>query len=493
MTTDDIAVRVSNVTKEFKLKQQKGDPLISLFFSKSKDSVKSEVVQVLRGISFEINRGETVAIVGNNGVGKSTLLKIIAGIIQPTSGSVEVRGKLTSLLGRSIGFKKNMSATENIILYGMLLGLSKQEITERVPEVLEYAELEDYADVEIDHFSAGMLARLAFSTSIMVDSDVLLMDEALAVGDYAFHQKSFNAFLELKKQRKTIIFVSHGLEEVVRVADRAILIRDGQIEMIGEPRAVVKRHRELSSEGKPELEPNKNGFNNSIVNMVYPVDSPFLGDGSQAVINRHNWRATVLVDNNGPNIIEKNILDVGSHDGKFMYAALRIGAKFVEGIEPRQNLREAAKANLQHHKVDSSKYKITEVNILQRLRALEPNSYDTIFCFGIIDKMMNRYGIMKEIARLRPSLLIIDASVEEEGMSIESNSSQNSQNSGSNYQATSLEVLTRRLLESLLTTHGFTFKYIDWQENGIVTWAGLEDYRTQRRVSIIAAPPHHES
>jgi ABC-type polysaccharide/polyol phosphate transport system ATPase subunit len=254
ISEDGIAIRLSHVSKDFKISHNKSrlltDKLVNILMSKS----KSELLHVLEGISFEIRKGQMVGIMGRNGAGKTTLLKIIAGILKPNFGSIFVNGRLVPLLGLGVGFNENLSAIDNIVLYGMLLGLSKSEIKEKIPLVLKYAELEKFADARLQTFSTGMHARLAFATAIQVDPDILIIDEVLSVGDHFFRVKSFESIMEMRRRKKTILFVSHNLEQISKLCDSAILLHNGKIASNGEPARVIERYHEINKEQHNQAE-----------------------------------------------------------------------------------------------------------------------------------------------------------------------------------------------------------------------------------------------
>ena len=245
----EIAISVRNLSKEFKVHQTDKTGIknqsylhgLGMRLGKSKYTK----LQVLKDISFDVIKGEMVGILGRNGAGKSTLLRIIAGIMEPTSGTVKVSGNMTSLLTLQSGLNNKLTARENIIQYGLILGLSKSEILERVDDVLEFAGLENFADAQVSHFSSGMNARLVFSASMLANPDILLLDEILAVGDYHFYQKCLDLFKEIRKKEGTVILVSHSLQNVKQYCDRAMLLHDGKIELIGEPEVIIKRYKDL--------------------------------------------------------------------------------------------------------------------------------------------------------------------------------------------------------------------------------------------------------
>ncbi len=242
--SESIALRLENVSKTFRIRSNKDSTLFEFLTSFWKNNVDEEL-KVLQNINLTIHKGETLGILGLNGAGKSTLLKILAQIYAPDSGTLHVNGKLTPFLDLGTGFNGELSARENVYVYGILLGLSKKQITDKIGDIFEYAELEKFKNTKLKNFSSGMVARLAFSTAITVDPDVLLVDEVLAVGDALFRQKSYKAFLDFKQKNKTIIIVSHSVTQIQDLCDRAILLFNGKIISDGVPDVVAKEYAKL--------------------------------------------------------------------------------------------------------------------------------------------------------------------------------------------------------------------------------------------------------
>ncbi|MFA4930952.1 MAG: ABC transporter ATP-binding protein [Patescibacteria group bacterium] len=225
------AIKVENLTKEFVLDHFRHHTLREKLISSFRG--RREVFRALNDVSFEINQGEFLGIIGNNGSGKSTLLKILANIYVPTAGSVTINGKLSPFLELGVGFQPELSAWENIFLYGTLLGMSEKQIREKIDDIIAFSELEKFIDTKLNKFSSGMLVRLAFATAIQADFDILLLDEVLAVGDYGFQRKCQQIFAKLKTVGKTIVFVSHDLEAVKQYCDRVLVLADGQLARSG--------------------------------------------------------------------------------------------------------------------------------------------------------------------------------------------------------------------------------------------------------------------
>jgi len=239
--SQDSVVTVKGVNKSFKIHHEKNDSLFSLILNSfSRNSF--ETIDVLKNISFNLNKGEMLGIIGPNGSGKTTLLKILSGILKADGGQVKINGTVAPLLQLGVGFNGELTAKENIVLSGMLLGFSKSEMKKKVNNIIKFAELEKFADTRIKNFSTGMHARLAFSTAIQIDPDILLVDEVLAVGDINFVNKSYREFLAFKEKGKSIIFVSHSLDHIRNLCDRAMILESGAIKMIGNTEQIVEHY-----------------------------------------------------------------------------------------------------------------------------------------------------------------------------------------------------------------------------------------------------------
>lgn len=236
---DSNAIEVKNVTKKFKIYYDKGKMLKEkvLFWKRNKYDVR----WVLNGISFEVKKGEAIGLIGHNGCGKSTTLKILTGIMYPDGGTVELKGRVSSLLELGAGFHPDMSGRENIYINASIFGLSKKEIDRRIDEIIEFSELGNYIDDPVRTYSSGMYMRLAFSVAINVDADILLIDEILAVGDVNFQAKCFSKLMDIKRKGTTIVIVSHSMGQIEEICDRSIWIHDGLVRADGIPRDV---HRE---------------------------------------------------------------------------------------------------------------------------------------------------------------------------------------------------------------------------------------------------------
>ncbi len=242
----DIAIKVKHVSKDFKLYYDKANTLKEkiLFFSK-KNKSKDHVLHVLKDINLEIKKGESVALIGTNGSGKSTLLKLMNRIIYPTKGKITKDGKLTSLLELGAGFHDDFTGRENIYFNASIFGLTRKEIDAKLEEIIEFSELQEFIDNPVRTYSSGMYMRLAFSVAINVEADILLIDEILAVGDQHFQDKCFNKLRELKAAGKTIVIVTHSMNQVKDFCDRAVWLYKGEIRKDGKTDEVLKEYLEI--------------------------------------------------------------------------------------------------------------------------------------------------------------------------------------------------------------------------------------------------------
>lgn len=236
MNNNDNVIEVRDVKKKFKVYYDKGHTLKERAISAKRN--KYEDREILKGISFGIKRGDAVGLIGHNGCGKSTTLKLLTRIMYPDSGNIEIKGRVSSLLELGAGFHPDMSGRENIYINASIFGLSKKEIESRINDIIEFSELEEFIDNPVRTYSSGMYMRLAFSVAINVNADILLIDEILAVGDVNFQAKCFNKMMEIKNKGTTIVLVSHSMEQIEMLCDRSIWIHEGQIRMDGDSREV---------------------------------------------------------------------------------------------------------------------------------------------------------------------------------------------------------------------------------------------------------------
>jgi ABC-type polysaccharide/polyol phosphate transport system ATPase subunit len=239
-----IAVSASGITKRFRLPHQQRTSVKEHFLHPFRRG-SYELQVALDAVSFEIEEGEMFGVIGPNGSGKSTLLKIIAGIYRADEGRLDVRGKLSPFIELGVGFNPELNARDNIRINGTLLGLTKEELRDRFDEIVGFAGLERFVDQKLKNYSSGMQLRLAYSIAIQVPFDILLLDEVLAVGDQAFQEKCFTTFEQMRRDGKTIVFVSHDLGSVGEFCDRTLLLRGGHAVELGPTAEVIERYSEL--------------------------------------------------------------------------------------------------------------------------------------------------------------------------------------------------------------------------------------------------------
>jgi len=229
---EEISIKVTNVSKSFKLPHEKNSSIKSLVLNPFKKRTY-EKQEVLKDINFEIKKGEFFGIVGRNGSGKSTLLKLLAGIYSPDKGHIQVSGKLTPFIELGVGFNPELTGRENVFLNGALLGFNRKKMSAMYDDIVEFAELEKFMDQKLKNYSSGMQVRLAFSIAICAESDILLLDEVLAVGDADFQRKCYNYFSSLKKTKHTVVFISHDMAAVRQYCDKVLFLNEGVIKLIG--------------------------------------------------------------------------------------------------------------------------------------------------------------------------------------------------------------------------------------------------------------------
>jgi lipopolysaccharide transport system ATP-binding protein len=248
------AVTVKNVSKKFRIPHEKRTTLFENIIGAFRGRQSYEEFWALKDVSFEIKKGETLGIIGENGSGKTTLLSIIANVLRADSGTCKVHGKIAPFLGLGVGFEPELTGRENVYLYGSILGLTRKTIQDRYDDIVGFAELEKFMDMKLKNYSSGMYMRLAFATAVNVDPDILLIDEVFAVGDESFQKKCGEKMMEFKKNKKTIIFVSHALPSVKQLCERSILLVKGEVKQIGDTQSVIDAyHKHLSEKSETAL------------------------------------------------------------------------------------------------------------------------------------------------------------------------------------------------------------------------------------------------
>lgn len=266
-------IELKNISKKFEITHQKRDTLKENFIGFMKRGKnKKEAVWAVKDITFDVEKGECIGIVGENAAGKTTLLKIIGKVMRPTEGNVVVRGKIAPLLTLGIGFEQELTAKENVYLYGSIMGLSQKQIDEKYKKIVRFSELEHFMNAKLKTFSSGMSVRLGFATAVNVDADILLVDEVLSVGDGAFQKKCLDKFEEFKKEGKTILYVSHSTGTIKKYCDKVIFLHRGKIKAFGETEKIVEMYE------RHLINKQLKTYNSDIIRMMRE-----LGDGYPSI------------------------------------------------------------------------------------------------------------------------------------------------------------------------------------------------------------------
>ncbi len=308
------AISVKGITKKYLIQRGKEPTFKGAIMDWLKRRTPFTAFPALEDVSFEVRKGETVGIIGENGSGKSTLLGVIAGILKPTSGEINIQGSVATLLELGAGFHGDLSGRENIYLNGSILGFSKREMDERYKAIVEFSELEKFINMPVKHFSSGMYVRLGFAIAVEVDPDILLIDEVLAVGDEHFQKKCLRRIEDFQKKGKTILFVSHALELVEEVCNRVILLEQGHIKMEGKPRDVLRLYRKMVQERDERLRPREWGTKEALITGVR-----FLGsDGKEEKCFFTGQPMTMEISYLAPKRVDSPIFGISIHgqDGK---------------------------------------------------------------------------------------------------------------------------------------------------------------------------------
>ncbi|MFA6552991.1 MAG: ATP-binding cassette domain-containing protein [Patescibacteria group bacterium] len=330
---DEPIIKIRAVSKFFKIPHERRHTLKEHFVNIFRRR-EFEKFQALQNVSFEMKKGEFLGIIGRNGSGKSTLLKVIAGILKPNAGQVIVNGTIAPFLELGVGFQGDLSARDNVYLYGAILGLSRKEIDSKFASIIKFAELENFVDQKLKNFSSGMQVRLAFSTAIQAEADILLLDEVLAVGDLNFQKKCYEVFKDYKIGGKTIIFVSHNLSAIQQFCSSVLVLQDGQLMYRGSASEAIRHYQQ--GEGKYQTLWNKLAQQQNSLDYILPNRNAaqFWREGEQEAVRLEKLY-----------IPDSTVLEIGVGVGRILkYVGRR--AKKVIGIDVSQEYINQAKNNL---------------------------------------------------------------------------------------------------------------------------------------------------
>jgi len=340
----DIAVSVKDIHKEFILPQSKNTSFKQSFVNIVKKNGKV-TQKVLDGVSFDVREGDFFAIVGRNGSGKSTLLKLLAGVYVPTSGEVQINGKLTPFIELGVGFNPELSGRDNVYLNGALLGFDRKQMNAMYDEIVEFAELEPFMDQKLKNYSSGMQVRLAFSIAIKAKNEVLIFDEVLAVGDEAFQRKCLDVFEQYKAEGQTVILVTHDMSQVRRFCNRAVLINEGKVMKIGNPREVASLYSELNDKViEHELSKEGGHAENTVsLRILNEKGKPatVFRPGSTIRIEAQ-WKDLDPLESVGINIFKKSGEHITGHNSRFDKKVAKVGKTGTLTVEYKLNLSPGA-------------------------------------------------------------------------------------------------------------------------------------------------------
>ena len=249
----DWAVKVDDLVLTYRTTVEKRPTFKKTLVRLGRRERTVRTIEAVRGVSFEVPHGTVLGIVGVNGAGKSTLMRTVAGILPPTRGRIEVHGRVSTLLALGVGFKGNLTGRDNVVLGGLAAGLTREQVAAKYDEIAEFAELGDFMDLPMRTYSSGMFGRLAFSVAVNMQPDILLIDEALSVGDARFKEKSFEKMRELCREAKTIVIVSHALNSIRQLSSEVLWMHNGRIEMRGDPETVIEAYKQFLDVGESDL------------------------------------------------------------------------------------------------------------------------------------------------------------------------------------------------------------------------------------------------
>lgn len=310
------AIKVENVTKVYRLYEKPIDRLKESV-SPSKKSYHRDFF-ALNGISFEVEKGKTVGIIGTNGSGKSTILKIITGVLTPTEGQVEVEGKISALLELGAGFNMEYTGIENIYMNGTMMGYSKSEMEQKLPEILEFADIGDFVYQPVKTYSSGMFVRLAFALAINVEPEILIVDEALSVGDVFFQAKCYKRMEEIRAQGTTVLMVTHDMGSILKYCTKVVLLNKGEFVAEGEAGKMVDLYKKILANQMDDLEEELEKENGEASKNSKKKDTPQGKEAGESTGNENSWKEKMTLNSQKIQYGDKRaeIIDLGLFDHK---------------------------------------------------------------------------------------------------------------------------------------------------------------------------------
>lgn len=390
-----VSIYLKNVSKKFSLAQQtrsrSWQEMALKLFSRKRDAKGS--FWALKDISFEVYRGETFSLIGANGAGKSTLLKLLTHIVRPTQGTIEISGRISALLELGTGFHPDLTGRENIFLGGALVGLSRLEINKNIQEIIDFADIGQFIDVPVRHYSSGMFVRLGFALATHVNPDILIVDEVLAVGDASFQKKCLEKIHEMRHQGVTIIFVSHDMNIVRSISDRVLWLKNGSIQQIGVPDEVIQTYlADQRAIYQGEVKPKHNHSNTNKIVEIESVE--FLNsNGNRVETLETGQQATIRINYLAHQPVKHPIFGLAIYDGDGTHVngPNTEGSNFViESIEGRG----ALEYRIKFLPLLSGTYSLT-VGIFDGTHTITYDYQDRAFNFTVKQKdIREMYGLV---------------------------------------------------------------------------------------------------
>lgn len=386
----EVAIRVNNVSKLYKLYDKPMDRLKESLGLSRKQMYKEHYA--LRNVSFDVHRGETVGIIGTNGSGKSTMLKIITGVLNPTEGDVQIQGRISALLELGAGFNMEYTGIENIYLNGTMMGFSKEEIDKKLDDILDFADIGDFVYQPVKTYSSGMFVRLAFAVSINIEPDILIVDEALSVGDVFFQVKCYHKFEEFKKMGKTILFVSHDLGSISKYCDRVILLNKGQKLSEGKPKQIVDEYKQIlvKHDDMPLDVQNKNieQVDNTVWKSKLKLNPSLIeyGEKQAEIID------FAIIDDNG---------DITSNIQKNTEFTIKMKVKFNQKMQEPifaftiKDLQgtEVTGTNTMYEKIDTGSVDVGDIRIAEFKQNMSLQGRNYLLALGCVGFSNNRFNV----------------------------------------------------------------------------------------------------
>ena len=364
MSSDEHSIRVEGLSKRYEIYAQPADRLKQMILPRLQRALHRPArayfneFWALRDVNFEVKRGETVGIVGRNGSGKSTLLQMICGTLTPTLGSISVQGRIAALLELGAGFNPEFTGKENVRLSGLLYGLSDEELRERYQAILDFAEIGDFIDQPVKTYSSGMYVRLAFAVAINVSPDILVVDEALSVGDEAFQRKCFARIETIRRNGATVLFVSHAANTIVELCDRALLLDHGELLTAGTPKFVVSRYQKILYSPVEKYESIRKAIRDeNELGVALPADDGETPDARVRATSEEDDAAKVETAGNGAGVSVASVVEESDNDEAY----------YEEGLAPKSTFRyDASGARIVDPHIETLDGR--RVNILQPTR-----------------------------------------------------------------------------------------------------------------------------